>query len=626
LLAGSLLVLASGSSYAQYTASTASGLFGIWPGVNVDQFNLNIAPDTKINASNVGTLTNIDPSNALGMMQIDPTAVGMASSPSAPVIDANGNVYIARGASVSAYTARGIPLWQTALTDETNTAEMFDSSPVLTKNFLFVGGRMMHKICINSATLGCVPGLEVAKSIYDPVNAPFIPAGWVEGSQLTVTPNGLVIYAVGYADEGFYYSTYGDALFTQLYPHSHGEIIAFRQSDLSTAWRIDLPSICADLTARCNYGAGISSFGGFGVDTKRSLLFIGTGNQYADTFNPPQPSPISDSLLAIDYTTGKIKWTYQFVWGDIDYGAGGSQTNTPATSDGRNDMDVHAHPQLFTYGGIDFVGAKGKDGTYRIFKRDQSSTSAKPFVQIKLEPGASADGGIQYDPVIIGGTMYIASTAWIEDANNPVDQGFAASTGYSLFSGRHTSLDTLSAAAGTPFASLGAASTTVRALNLGKLLQNGATPLPVCMIPANLINPNTTVSGALGCSGLLPSNFTLWTQTFRPLFPIASSGMTYDNGLLIVTSAEGYVRILDTANGGALVKTLLPAPDAPYYGPYLTPYLQANYSIFGVPVSGGVAAYNGRLYIPVGISFPQGGPNPVLTPGGLVIYGLPNAP
>lgn len=99
-----------------------------------------------------------------------------------------------------------------------------------------------------------------------------------------------------------------------------------------------------------------------GVDVKDHLAFIGTGNNYAG-----QANPYTDSLIAIDYTTGKIAWYYQFRSGDIwNVGSG------PGSYDTQHDLDVNTHANIYTLNGKMYVGQGAKDGTYGIFCAVQS--------------------------------------------------------------------------------------------------------------------------------------------------------------------------------------------------------------------------------------------------------------
>jgi polyvinyl alcohol dehydrogenase (cytochrome) len=103
-------------------------------------------------------------------------------------------------------------------------------------------------------------------------------------------------------------------------------------------------------------GPGIAVWGSPAVDTTRKVLYVGTGNNYA------MPSgPYSDSMLAIDYTTGNLVWSHQFTMDDIFTVTGGA---------GGPDFDLGSSANLFSVDGTDYVGIGIKNGQYFAMDRD----------------------------------------------------------------------------------------------------------------------------------------------------------------------------------------------------------------------------------------------------------------
>jgi glucose dehydrogenase len=80
-------------------------------------------------------------------------------------------------------------------------------------------------------------------------------------------------------------------------------------------------------------------------------MFIGTGQNYTGD------SPYADSLIALNYETGKLAWSMQFTKGDI-YAL--SKLDGP-------DRDLLTAPNLFTVGEVDVVGAADGARTNRRF-------------------------------------------------------------------------------------------------------------------------------------------------------------------------------------------------------------------------------------------------------------------
>ncbi len=561
-----------------FAASSNYALYGQWPSNNASAQNLNVTPnDNKLNINNVASLTLQFTTFAL-----DPLGLGLNGVQSTPVI-ADGIIYIAEaGGTVKAYSeADGHQVWSTVLyesNDVPSAPEFFDESPILTKKYLFIAGKQMHK-------LDRMTGSEVVTPrLYDS-SAANLPHGDVQPSQLIIAGD-KVIYGVSFGDE-----TKGNGL---NFDAAHGRFIAFNQSDLSIAWRFD-----TTLINGVQYGPGASTYSGGGVDEKRHLFFMGTGNNYA-----PPISPLSNSIVAIDYNTGKLVWSYQYTANDL-WGDGGNNIGY----DGIHDSDVNGHPQVFSLqlvqgaplSTVDLVGARGKDGTYRIFTRDQiPGAKVLPIAQIQLDPMTQVNGAIQADPVISDSMMYVVSESWRGIANDPT---------YPL--GPHYSLD-LGALNYGPFPFLlghiGEVDATVRAIDLRQLVIYGIKQLlqgnqkPVCVgtysfVPA--INP----SGDNICQGTLPSNIVKWTSVLPGVVPLSSSGLTYDNGVLFIPGGiTGQFTMINT-NNGATIATMASNPYAP------------------IPALGGIAIDNGKVVVPFGVFF--GDLAGAVPYGGISVFKLP---
>jgi polyvinyl alcohol dehydrogenase (cytochrome) len=102
-------------------------------------------------------------------------------------------------------------------------------------------------------------------------------------------------------------------------------------------------------------GAGVGIWSTPAVDRKRGLLYVGTGNTYEEP-----SAALGDSILAIDYHTGELRWSTQFTHPDV-FSAG---------HPGGKDADVGASPNLWRAKGRAFVGAGDKAGVYHALDRD----------------------------------------------------------------------------------------------------------------------------------------------------------------------------------------------------------------------------------------------------------------
>jgi polyvinyl alcohol dehydrogenase (cytochrome) len=122
-------------------------------------------------------------------------------------------------------------------------------------------------------------------------------------------------------------------------------------------------------------GAGVGVWSTPAVDTKRGLLFVGTGQNLS-----PPTGPLADSLLAIDYRTGKLRWSRQFTYPDV----------FSAAHPHGKDADVGASPNLWTANGRALVGAGDKGGTFHALDRD----TGKVVWTTQLAPGGAFGGDI----------------------------------------------------------------------------------------------------------------------------------------------------------------------------------------------------------------------------------------
>ena len=129
-------------------------------------------------------------------------------------------------------------------------------------------------------------------------------------------------------------------------------------------------------------GAGVGIWSTPSVDRKRHLLYVGSGNTYAEP-----TAPLADSILAIDYRSGKLEWSTQFTAPDV-FSAG---------NPGGKDADVGASPNLWKSKGRTLVGAGDKAGVYHALDRDtgkivwETRLTAGSFLGGEIGSGALVD-------------------------------------------------------------------------------------------------------------------------------------------------------------------------------------------------------------------------------------------
>jgi PQQ-dependent dehydrogenase (methanol/ethanol family) len=145
------------------------------------------------------------------------------------------------------------------------------------------------------------------------------------------------------------------------------------------------------------------------VDTTRNTIYVCTGNPAPDLLGAVRPGDdlYTDSIVAIDASTGKIKWYYQEVPHDVW------------------DLDVVSPVVLFdtvdaTGKTVAAAGQAGKTGWYYVVNRDtgklirksdafvpQANMFAQPTkAGIRMLPGAN--GGTEWSPVSYDPTLHYA--------------------------------------------------------------------------------------------------------------------------------------------------------------------------------------------------------------------------
>jgi polyvinyl alcohol dehydrogenase (cytochrome) len=148
-------------------------------------------------------------------------------------------------------------------------------------------------------------------------------------------------------------------------------------------------------------GAGVGIWSTPAVDRERGMLYVGSGN----TYDAPT-GPLADSILAIDYKTGKLKWSTQFTYPDV-FSAG---------NPGGKDADVGASPNLWTAKGRALVGAGDKGGVYHALDRD----TGKVVWEATLTPGSFFGGEIG-SAALVDGRLIAVSNVGNPQTNAPTN-------------------------------------------------------------------------------------------------------------------------------------------------------------------------------------------------------------
>lgn len=206
-----------------------------------------------------------------------------------------------------------------------------------------------------------------------------------------------------------------------------GQFAAFDLSDGSLVW--NTPTLDADSGA-----AGSGSWASQAYDAQRNVIFM-AGAQMHRLPNSAPGFDYSDSLVALNASTGEVIDSVQFTSGDV---WGPDFFPTPPEGIGR-DWDVNLHPQLFTEKirgeEIDFVGVGDKSGEYHILIINDDG-SMSHLLSLKLDPGQSM-GALQSTPSLHDGVLTISSYAALQYTDPNTGESYLVDPGIADPSGQY---------------------------------------------------------------------------------------------------------------------------------------------------------------------------------------------
>ena len=154
-------------------------------------------------------------------------------------------------------------------------------------------------------------------------------------------------------------------------------------------------------------GAGVSVWSTAALDQERGYAYIGTGQTYEEP-----AAPLSDSLLCINYRTGRLVWTHQYTQGDI----------WSAVRYRGPDFDIGSSPHLFRVGGRDMVAVGSKGGIYKALDRVTGEVLWE-----RLIGSGSPRGGVMVSGAMSEGVIYTASNNESVTETHALDMATGAS-------------------------------------------------------------------------------------------------------------------------------------------------------------------------------------------------------
>jgi polyvinyl alcohol dehydrogenase (cytochrome) len=272
----------------------------------------------------------------------------------------------------------------------------------------------------------------------------------------------------------------------------------------------------ADKTTRTGYAGAAVWSGTPTIDRNRHLLYVTTGNNYAIPSGAPKTLPAGDhaeSILALDLTTGAIKWFTRMVppggsvWTvangkEPDYDFGGGVNLYQATINGTV-MDV--------------AGAGQKSGMYWALNADTGSV----LWSTQVGPGGHL-GGIHWSTATDSHAVYVgvndeSGTAYTMGGSGPQ-------------AGMKTSVGSWAALA------LEGAPGDAGASNHGKILWQIANPSMTAPLKGGSVNgPPTVVNGVMfvGSMDAMGMMYALDTATGKVLWQFASGASVYSGAAVV---------------------------------------------------------------------------------------------
>jgi len=151
------------------------------------------------------------------------------------------------------------------------------------------------------------------------------------------------------------------------------------------------------------------------IDTRRGVLYVGTGNNFA-----PPSTGMSDSLVAFELDTGRIRWARQITENDIWNGSCRQPTREAAVCPDKDapDFDFTGSPLLVDVGsGRQLIVVGNKTGV--IFGFDPDASGRIVWEQ-RVAKGSSS-GGVFWGSATDGVNIYAANADFI--AENPAASG-----------------------------------------------------------------------------------------------------------------------------------------------------------------------------------------------------------
>jgi len=360
-----------------------------------DITNSRHSADASITPANINTLTTAWTFETAGDMMSMATVGTVNNNKIIYFADAGGWVY-------ALYQATGAVLWKVQFGTVTGIANSYSrTAPPLYNNMVYFGDLASATlVALNAAT-----GTFVWRaSLSDHPNAKITNSPTIHNGVLYVGLSSSE-YAVQSGNPGFECCSF------------QGSLQAVNANTGAVLWKtLMAPDNEGKKTGYSGNGVWGSSFP---IDVQRNTIYIGTGNSYnvpASVANCLRNTPVgqrdacvdpnnhASSIVALDLTTGAIKWSFKGieadVWTTMCYVSGYCIPGSDL------DYDFAQAPIIYTTSnGVDVVGGGSKSGIYWALNRDTGA-----LVWSYFTGAGNSGGGCGFGSSIDDNSIYIGNS------------------------------------------------------------------------------------------------------------------------------------------------------------------------------------------------------------------------
>jgi polyvinyl alcohol dehydrogenase (cytochrome) len=194
-----------------------------------------------------------------------------------------------------------------------------------------------------------------------------------------------------------------------------GSVVALDAATGARIWKTYSVAEAAVATAKNSIGtqlygpAGGAIWNTPTIDTRRNVLYVGTGNNFA-----PPATELSDSLVALDLNTGAVRWSRQVTENDIWNGSCRQPDREAAVCPDKDapDFDFTGSALLVDVGnGRQLIVVGNKSGVIFGFDPDAAGT----IVWQRRVAVGSSSGGVFWGSATDGVNIYAANADFLAD-------------------------------------------------------------------------------------------------------------------------------------------------------------------------------------------------------------------